>query len=73
MSETLKRNATEDEVEYFAFLDETRAEGSTNMLGAASLLRDEFGLDKPQARQVLSTWMNNFTGDEITTDTIIKV
>lgn len=49
--------------EYFAFLDELRASGATNMFGAAPYLMDEFGLDKVEARKILATWMENFATD----------
>ena len=42
------------------FLDDLRESGETNMFGAASYLQEEFGLDKKEARAVLSTWMQAF-------------
>jgi len=48
-------------LEYFEYLDDLRLSGETNMFGAAEYLRDEFGLDKPQSRKVLSAWMKTFS------------
>jgi len=42
------------------FLDELRESGATNMFGAGSYLEEEFGLDKREARVVLSEWMKTF-------------
>jgi hypothetical protein len=43
--------------EYFQFLNELRASGDTNMFGASPYLQAEFGLDRREARRVLSDWM----------------
>jgi predicted deacetylase len=46
---------------YFAYLDELRDSGVTNMFGAASYLADEFSInDKKEARAALSLWMKTF-------------
>ena len=45
----------------YIFLDALRDSGVTNMFGAAPYLQDEFGLDKREARQVLSNWMQSFS------------
>jgi hypothetical protein len=47
-------------LEYFEYLDVLRESGVTNMFGAGPYLRDEFGLDKREARQVLLEWMQTF-------------
>lgn len=43
------------------FLDDLRESGQTNMYGAAPYLTDVFGLDRRDARAVLSYWMNTFS------------
>lgn len=48
------------EKEYKEFLDNLRESGKTNMFGAGPYLEEEFGLDKREAREVLSNWMKNF-------------
>jgi hypothetical protein len=47
--------------EYFDYLDELRMSGVTNMFGAGSYLQQEFGLDKRDARDILKSWMDNFS------------
>lgn len=42
------------------FLDVLRASGVTNMFGAGVYIQEEFGVDKQQARDFLSTWMKTF-------------
>lgn len=46
--------------EHKAFLDELRESGKTNMFGASQYLIWEFGLDKKEARAILSEWMSSF-------------
>jgi hypothetical protein len=47
---------------YYDYLDELRDSGVTNMFGAAPYLREEFEeLDKPSAREVLASWMKEFS------------
>jgi hypothetical protein len=48
------------EKEYKEYLDELRESGVTNMFGAVPYLVAEFGLDKKEAREVLSKWMESF-------------
>lgn len=43
---------------YFEYLNKLRAEGSTNMAGAARDLQENFGLDKGSARKILQDWMS---------------
>jgi hypothetical protein len=50
----------EEEEEYFAYLDDLRTSGVTNMYGAGRYLEREFGLDKRTARAVLTKWMKTF-------------
>jgi hypothetical protein len=47
--------------EFFSYLDDLRAEGVTNMFGAAPYLVDEFvDLTKSSARKVLAEWMRTY-------------
>ena len=45
---------------YFAFLDELKESGVTNMFGAVPYLMDEFILDKDEALDILGRWMENY-------------
>lgn len=45
---------------YFAFLDELKESGVTNMFGAVPYLMDEFILDKDEALDILSRWMESY-------------
>ena len=46
--------------EYFDYLEELRQSGETNMFGATPYLMNEFGLDKREARDILSAWMKQY-------------
>lgn len=46
--------------EHKEYLDKLRDSGKTNMLGAGSFLSMEFGLDKREAREILTEWMESF-------------
>ena len=54
---------TEEEKEMFDYLNEVRMDGEINMNGAAPWLVTLFGLDKIEAREVLSKWKANFNPD----------
>lgn len=54
---------TEDTLNVFDFLNALRDSGQTNMLGAGQYLEMEFGLNKVNAREYLSSWMVNFNPD----------
>ena len=45
---------------YFIFLDNLRESGVTNMFGAVPYLMDEFILDKDEALDILSKWMESY-------------
>ena len=45
------------EQKMFDYLEELRQSGDTNMFGASPYLQHAFGLDKKEARAVLSKWM----------------
>lgn len=42
------------------FLDELRESGETNMFGAGPYVEREFGVDKREARSIVSEWMATF-------------
>ena len=42
------------------FLDQLQESGEVNMFGAAVLLREEFGLNKPDSHEILKEWMDTF-------------
>jgi len=50
------------EKEHKEYLDKLRESGKTNMYGAGQYLQQEFGLEKNEARTILSEWMNSFKG-----------
>lgn len=54
---------TEQEKEMFDYLNELRESGVTNMFGASPYLVEVFGIDRNEARRVLSMWMENFNED----------
>jgi hypothetical protein len=54
------RKATPFESDVLAFLNGLREEGTTNMFGASPILAEMFDLNKKQARNLLSLWMENF-------------
>jgi hypothetical protein len=45
---------------YFEFLNGLRESGQINMFGAPRVLQDEFGLNKHEARDIVSAWMEQF-------------
>jgi hypothetical protein len=45
---------------YFAYLDELRNSGVTNMFGAAPYLAREFAIPLPEARKELALWTKTF-------------
>lgn len=44
---------------YFEYLDEIRATGQINMMGATPYLMDEFDLTRAEATKVLKEWMQS--------------
>ena len=48
------------EQEHKEYLDKLRESGETNMFGAGQYLQMEFGLEKREAREILSEWMRTF-------------
>jgi predicted DNA-binding ribbon-helix-helix protein len=49
----------EEAKKYILYLDALRACGETNMFGAGSYLREEFGLTRDESHKVLSAWMKS--------------
>jgi len=54
-----------EQKEYFDYLAELRDSGITNMFGAAPYLQKAFGLEKDEARKILSAWMKSFNESKI--------
>ena len=50
----------EEWTEYYVYLEELRQSGETNMYGTSSYLREEFGLGRREAINILSNWMDNY-------------
>jgi hypothetical protein len=46
--------------EYLTYLDDLRESGVTNMFGAAPYLEQTFGLERREAREILTHWMKTF-------------
>jgi len=46
--------------EEFEYLDMLRESGETNMWGAGTYLKSEFGMDGKSARSILGLWMDTF-------------
>ena len=44
----------------FTYLDELRESGVTNMYGAPTYVREEFGVGKREAMSLVSSWMRDF-------------
>ena len=59
------RKTTNLEKEVLVYLNFLRETGVTNMFGAASYIEDEFGVDRKEARRLLSLWMANFNMDGV--------
>jgi hypothetical protein len=50
----------EDKEFYFGWLSDLREEGSINMFAAPSLMAEEFGLRRQEARQIFVAWTESF-------------
>jgi hypothetical protein len=57
------RKTTQSEKEVMEYLNHLRESGVTNMFGATPYIIEEFGLDKSEARRILSLWMSNFNDE----------
>lgn len=49
----------EERAARFAYLDELRDSGQTNMMGAAPYLQRRFGLSEEEAKATLFAWMES--------------
>ena len=47
----------------YEFLDDLRESGTVNMFGATWDLQEEFGFDRPMAKELLSDWMAQYGKD----------
>jgi hypothetical protein len=47
--------------QYFAYLNDLRDSGETNMFLASPYLEAEFGLDRKEAKDILLAWMRSFS------------
>ncbi len=46
--------------EIFAYLDDLRESGVTNMFGAGPYVQEDFGLDRKAAGEAVTAWMKTF-------------
>ena len=51
----------EDLTKYLEYLDDLRDSGETNMFGAASYIRETFGVSRNESTKILSYWMHTFS------------
>ena len=49
--------------EAFAFLDELRESGVTNMFGSGQYVQDDLGYTKREAFSLVADWMKTYDGD----------
>ena len=47
--------------EHKEFLDKLRESGVTNMFGAVPYIMEEFSLERKEARNILTNWINTFS------------
>jgi len=45
---------------YYRYLYKLQNSGETNMFGAGQFLRDTFGIDRKEATEILTYWMQNY-------------
>ena len=59
------REISNDEKEnIFNYLEDLRDSGQINMFGASPYIVEAFGLNKYQAREILSEWMYDYECEE---------
>lgn len=46
--------------EHLEYLDKLRESGKVNMVGARSYVENEFDLEKEEAKEILTYWMESF-------------
>lgn len=49
---------------YFAYLEDLRDSGETNMWGAGAYLEEEFSLTHREAKDILLAWIHSFNKKE---------
>lgn len=54
----------EEKENIFDYLEDLRESGQINMFGATPYVAEAFGINKYQAREILSEWMNNYESME---------
>lgn len=54
----------EEKENIFDYLEDLRESGQINMFDAAPYVAEAFGINKYQAREILSEWMNNYESME---------
>jgi hypothetical protein len=54
-----------DKNEMFEYLNTLRETGVTNMYGAGAYLQQAFGVDRREARDVLTEWMKTYAERQI--------
>ena len=54
------RETTQEEQQAMEYLNDLRTSGECNMFGAGQYLEAEFGMQRGEAREILSLWMANF-------------
>lgn len=60
MKDTLTVFSIDEVVSFFEFLDDLRANGKANVLGAGRYLVEEFGLSKEKSKEIILLWMDSF-------------
>lgn len=50
----------EPTAKHFAYLDDLRESGETNMFGAGVYVQEEFGLGRKEAGEIVRVWMKTF-------------
>ena len=56
----MSKEIKEEWYEYYVYLEELRQSGVTNMFGATPYLREEFGVGRREAIEILGSWMDNY-------------
>ena len=60
----IKRKTTAEEKAVFAFLNDLRESGKTNMFGASTYVTERFPeVGAIRSRNMVSLWMSNFNAD----------
>ncbi len=57
------RESTTTEKKVFAYLNDLRESGKTNMFGARPYVIKKFKMESNEAQRILMLWMKNFNND----------